>query len=127
MATTSVPVSTWVASILTATGVQQSTSIYITVNNTGGWEIQVPIRVQNSTVSNDHVVSVYALMDGTAGGNYDTTAFQSISIARAGSQTTQASIRLATGQYLIRVLVAGPSSQSVSILTQMFIGSISNA
>ena len=126
MATTSTPVSTWVASILTATGLVQSTSIYITVNNTGGWELQVPIRVQNSTVSNDHVVSIYALMDGTAAGNYDTTAFATVNIARIAAQSVQASVRLATGQYLIRVLIAGPSSQSVSILTQELIGSITN-
>ena len=127
MSTVSVPVATWVASIMTASGATQSTSLYITVNNTAGWEIQVPIRVQNSTVSNDHVVSVYALMDGTAAGNYDTTPFASINIARAGSQSTQASIRLSTGQYLVRVLIAGPSSQSISILTQMVIAQVLNS
>ena len=127
MATYSSPIATWVASIMTATGLVQSTSIYISVNNTGGWEIQIPVRVRNSTVSNDHVVSVYANMDGTAANGYDTTPFVTMNIARIGSQTVQASIRLATGQYLIRVLIAGPSSQSVSILTQMVIGSILNS
>lgn len=120
----STPVSAWVASILTSTGTAQSSSIYVTVNLTGGWEVQVPIRIQNSSVSADHVVNVYALMDGAAGGNYDQTPFTSISVARLASGVSQASVRLTTGQYLIQVLVAGPSSQSVAVLTQLVLSSI---
>lgn len=126
MATVSNPVSAWVASILTATGLAQSTSLYVTVNLTSGWEVQVPVRIVNSTVSADHVVNIYALMDGTAAGNYDQTPFTSFSVARLASATSQASIRLSTGQYLMQVLVAGPSSQVVSVLTQLVITSINN-
>lgn len=127
MATISTPVSAWVASILTATGTAQSSSIYITVNLTAGWEIQIPFRVQNSTISADHVVNVYALMDGTAGGNYDQTPFTSVNIGRLASGISQGSIRLSTGQYLIQLLTAGPSSQTWSVLTQLVITAINNA
>lgn len=127
MATISTPVSAWVSSILTGSGVNQSSYVYVTINLTGGWEIQIPVRVQQSAVSADQVVNIWSLMDGTAGGNYDTTPFTSFSIARVtGGGTAQASIRLSTGQYLVGMLASGPNSQYFWLLTQLVITSILN-
>ena len=128
MPTVSTPVSAWVASILTSTGTNQSSSIYVTVNITAGWEVQLPVRVQQSNVSADQTVNIYALMDGTAGGNYDQTAFTSFSVARVSAGGTgQGSIRLSTGQYLVQMIASGPQSQSFAVLTQLVITSINNA
>lgn len=125
MATVSTPISAWVASILTATGTAQSSFIYVTVNITAGWEVQLPVQVANSSVSSDHIVNIWSSMDG--GANYDQTAFTSFAISRiSGGGTARASIRLSTGQYLIGVLVAGPSSQRVAVLTQLVITAINN-
>lgn len=124
MATISTPIAAWVASILTATGTAQSSSIYVTVSITGGWELQVPVQVLQSTVSADHVVNIYPTMDG--GATYDQTPFTSFSVARLASGTSQGSIRLSTGQYLMQILVAGPSSQRVAVLTQLVITAINN-
>lgn len=125
MPTVSTPVSVWVASILTSTGTNQSSSIYATVNITAGWEIQIPIQVIMSAVSSDPVVNILPSMDG--GANYDTSAFQSFSIARiTGGGTVQGSIRLSTGQYLIQMTSSGPNSQSFALLTQLVLTSINN-
>lgn len=125
MPTNSTPVTAWVASIMTATGVNQSSSLTVTVNITSGWEIQLPIQVQFSNVSADPVISVYPTMDG--GANYDTTAMATFSVARIGSGTGRASIRLPVGQYAIQILNSGPNSASVAVLTQAVITAINNA
>ena len=125
MATVSTPLAAWVASILTSTGTVQSASLYITVSITAGWEVQLPVQVNGSSVSADHVVNIYPSMDG--GANYDTQAMTSFSLARvSGGGITKGSIRLSTGQYLIQMLAAGPSSQSFSVLTQLVITAINN-
>ena len=104
----STPVSTWVASIMAGTAVNQSSSLTATVSITAGWEIQIPVAVQFSNVSADPVVSIYPSMDG--GTNYDTTAMTSFSVGRISTGKGQASIRLSTGQYAIQLLNSGPRS-----------------
>lgn len=126
MATTSTPQAAWVATLLAATGTNQSSHIYVSVSVTGQWEIQIPVQVQMSNVSADPTVNVLPSMDG--GANYDTTPFTSFSIARiSGGGIARGSIRLSTGQYLIDVISSGPNSQSIAILTQLVITSIVNA
>lgn len=124
MATVSTPQVAWVASLLTATGTAQSSYIYVSISMTGGWEFQVPVQVQLSSVSADPVVSVWPTMDG--GANYDTTAFTSFSIARTTGATVRASIRLSTGQYLLGILNSGPNSSSIAVLTQLIVTAINN-
>jgi len=120
------PVSAWVASIMAATGVAQSSSLTVTVNITAGWEVQVPIWVQVSAVSADPVVEIYPTMDG--GAAYDTVPLTSFTLPRvSGGGVTQSSIRLSTGQYAIRLLASGSGSQSFAVLTQMVITAINNA
>lgn len=111
------------ATILAATGVAQSSSLTATVNVTGAFELQVPIRCQFSNVSADPVISVYRLMDN--GTNFDTDGVTSFSIARRASATGQKSIALTTGMYAIQMLNSGPNSASFSILTQLAVTAIS--
>lgn len=125
MATNSTPISTYIATIMAASGVAQSSSITASFNLASAYEIQVPVRCQFSNVSADPVINVYASMDG--GTNYDTTPLQSFSIARIASGTAQASIRLGTGQYVLQMLNSGPNSALFSILTCEVITAINNA
>ena len=125
MATVSTPISAWVASLLTLTGTNQSTNTYVSISITAGWEVQIPVQVRMSDVSADPVVEILPTMDG--GANYDTSAFTSFSIARiSGGGTRAGSIRLSTGQYLIKIISSGPNSQSVAVLTQLVITAINN-
>lgn len=124
MATVSTPQLAWVASIMTGTGVAQSSSITATVSITAGWEIQIPVQCQFSNVSADPVILIYPTMDG--GATYDTTAMTSFSIGRIASATGQASIRLSTGQYAIQLLNSGPNSATFRILTYAAITAINN-
>ena len=127
MATVSTPVSAWVASLLTSTGVNQSSSLYVSISITAGWEVQVPIQVQVSSVSADPIVNIYASMDG--GANYETQPFTSFSLARNTNapRITKGSIRLSTGQYLIQMQASGYDSQSFAVLSQLTITAILNA
>lgn len=125
MATNSTPVSAWVATVMAATGVNQSASVTATINITAAWEIQIPVRCQFSNVSADPIINIYSSMDGGAG--YDTTPIQSFAIARIASGTGQASIRLTTGQYAIQILNSGPNSATVSLVTALAITAINNA
>jgi len=124
MATVSNPVIAWIASIMTGTGVNQSSSITATVNITSGWELQLPIQCQFSNVSADPVISIFPSMDG--GVTYDNTAMTSFSIGRIASATGQASIRLSTGQYALQLLNAGPNSSTFRVLTAAVITAINN-
>ena len=125
MATVSTPVSAWVATILASTGLAQSTSLTVTVNITGGFEVQIPFEVSMSNVSADPVVEVYPTMDG--GANFDTVAMTSFSIARvSGGGVARASIRLSTGQYVIRLIASGSDSQKYAVLTQMVLTAMLN-
>jgi hypothetical protein len=127
MTTVSTPVSTWVASLLTLTGVNQSSSLTVTVHVTAGWEVQIPIQFShNATVSADPVCSVYASMDG--GANYDSNPFTVFVLPRTagGGGMRQTSIRLSTGQYCLQLLNSGPNSQLFAVLTQLVITAIQN-
>jgi hypothetical protein len=126
MATVSTPVSAWVAALLTSTGVNISSSLYVSVSITAGWEIQLPIQVQVSSVSADPIVNIYPSMDG--GANYDTQPMTSFALARntAAPRITKGSIRLSTGQYLIQMLASGYDSQSFAVNTAVVITSILN-
>lgn len=128
MATTSTPVSAWTSSIMAAIGTNQSTSLTVTVNITAGWEIQVPLQVQYSSVSADSVVNIYSTMDG--GANYETYPLMSIALPSSqnlpSNQLVKSSVRLTTGQYAIQLVASGPSSESFAILTQLVISSIIN-
>src|SRR3990167_7892856 len=96
----STPVAAWVATLLTGQGTNVSSHVYVSVNITSGWEVQIPVRVQMSNVSADPIVNVFADMDGATANGYDTTPFVSFAIARiSGGGIRQASIRLSTGQY----------------------------
>lgn len=120
------PFSTWVASILTATGVNVSSSLYVTVNITAGIEVYVPVQVQVSAVSADPVVEVMSTMDG--GANFETVPLVSFGIPRvSGGGLSKSSVRLSTGQYLLRLLASGPNSQSFAVLTQQEIQNITGA
>lgn len=125
MTTVSTPVAAWVASIMTGTGVNQSSSITATINITAGWEAVVQVQCQFSNVSADPVINVFPSLDG--GAAYDTTAMTSFSIARIASGTGRASIRLPTGQYALQLLNSGPNSATFAILTQMVITAIQGA
>ena len=126
MATISTPLIAYQSTILTSTGTNQSSSTTITVNVVG-WEIQIPIRVQQSNVSADQTINVYASMDG--GATYDTTPYKSFSIARVASSPRigQTSIRLTAGQYAIQLISSGPQSQTFQVNTQAVITAIQNA
>lgn len=127
-AVVSTPTLAWVAAILgSLTGVNQSSSLYVTVNITGAWEIQIPIQARYSAISADPTVAVYASSDG--GANYDTTPMTGMSIVRVAVATANlrtASLRLPTGQYLIQLIASGPNSQSFAVLTGMVVTAINN-
>lgn len=126
MATVSTPVLAWTASLISAsTGVNQSSSLTTTVNITNNWEVQVPIKVQYSSVSADAVINAYPSNDG--GVTYDGNPSFSISVARvSGGGLTQTSIRLPIGQYALQLLNSGPSSASFQVLTAMIVTAIAN-
>jgi len=125
MATNSIPVSAWVATIMDGTAVNQSASLTITVNITAGWEVQLPIKVRFSNVSADPLIAIYPSMDG--GTNYDTTAMSTFSVSRVAAGTGQASIRLSTGQYVIQLLNSGPNTATFIVPTQLVITAVNNA
>ena len=119
------PIIANVASIMTGTGLAQSSSITATIVNTGGYEVQVPIRIQFSNVSADPIITVYRSTDN--GTNFDTTGITSFSIARvtAAPRLGQASISLGTGVYALQLLNSGPNSAQFQILTQLVVTAIS--
>ena len=125
MPTVSTPISTWIASIMAGSAVNQSSSLTATVQITAGWEIQLPVSIQFSNVSADPIVSVYPSMDGGAG--YDVTAMTSFSVGRVSTGRGQASIRLSTGQYAIQILNSGPNTATIQVLTALVITAINNA
>jgi len=125
MPTVSTPISTWIASIMAGSAVNQSSSLTATVQITAGWEIQLPISIQFSNVSADPIVSVYPSMDG--GARYDVTAMTSFSVGRVSTGRGQASIRLSTGQYAIQILNSGPNTATIQVLTALVITAINNA
>lgn len=128
MATNSIPILTWVATILAATGVNQSSSLTVTVNITAGWEVQIPFKIQYSNVSADAVINIFPSSDG--GANYDTAPMFSFSLPSTGlnaNRLVQGSIRIPTGQYVIQLLNSGPNSASFQVLTQQIMTAINNA
>jgi len=116
----------WIASLLTATGVNVSTSLTVTVNVTGGWEVQIPVIVQMSNVSNDPVVNVYPSYDG--GVTYDINPMTSAALPMniVAPRTSGISVRLPTGQYAIQLLASGSQSQTFSVLTGVIITAVNN-
>ena len=121
----STPVLTWIAGLgAAASGVNQSSKVYFTLNNTGGWELQVPVYVRYSGVSNDDVVSVYASSDNAT--RYDTQPMAAFSVTRLTGDWRVASLRVPVGQYLIEVLHSGPHSGLVAVLTQQTLTAIIN-
>lgn len=121
----STPVLAWTASLIGgATGVNQSSSLTTTVNITGNWEVQVPVKIQFSNVSADAVINAYPSNDG--GATYDSNPAFSISIARAAGATRQTSIRLPVGQWALQLLNSGPNSATFQVLTAMVVTSIQN-
>lgn len=120
----STPVLAWQASLLGSTGVGISSSLTVTVNITGNWEVQVPVQIQFSNVSADAVINAYPSNDG--GATYDSNPAFSISIARAAGASRRTSIRLPVGQYALQLLNSGPSSASFQVLTAMIVTAISN-
>lgn len=121
----STPVIAGQASLISAaTGVNQSSSLTTTVNITGNWEIQVPVKIQFSNVSADAVINAYPSNDG--GVTYDSNPAFSISIARAAGATRQTSIRLPVGQYALQLLNSGPNSATFQVLTAMIVTAINN-
>lgn len=126
MATVSTPVSAWVATLVAGTSVSANGNITVSMNITGAWEIQFPIRIAFSRTSADPAVQIYRSMDG--GVTYDSTPMAGFSIARVAQGVAQASMQLSTGQYLLRVdaLVSGGDAISVALLTQLIITAIQN-
>lgn len=119
------PIWAHVAQLLASTGLSSGNNITATVNLTGGFEIQVPIRIQFSNASGDPVVTVYRTTDG--GTNFDTTGVTSFSVARVitGNRIGQASVTLTTGMYAIQVQNSAGNSCSVAILTQAVVTALS--
>jgi hypothetical protein len=125
MATVSIPVLAWTASLLATAATAVSGSLTTTVNITQGWEIQIPVAVSwKSAVSADAVVNAYPSNDG--GATFDINPAFSISIARVTGGKGQTSIRLPVGQWALQVLNSGPSTGSASIGTQMVVTAILN-
>ena len=126
MASVSTPQMAWIASLLTATGVNVSSSLTVTVNVTGGWEVQIPVIVQMSNVSNDPVVNVFPSYDG--GATYDINPMTSMALPMniVAPRTSGSSIRLPTGQYAIQLLASGSQSQTFSVLTGVIITAVNN-
>lgn len=121
----STPVLAWQAALIAgATGTNQSTSLTTTVNITGAWEVQVPVKIQFSNVSADAVINAYPSNDG--GATYDSNPAFSISIARAAGATRQTSIRLPVGQWALQLLNSGPNSATFQVLTAMIVTAILN-
>lgn len=120
----STPILAYIATVQALTGVNQSSSLYFSVQVTGGWEYCFPAQIRYSNVSADAVVNAYATMDG--GANYDSVPCASWNITRQGSVTRQVSCRLPTGQYLIQILNSGPNSASVGILTATQVSAVQN-
>lgn len=118
------PVLTWTASLQALTGIQYSASLYFSVNLTSGWEIRVPVQVRFSLASADPVVNIYPSHDG--GATYDTTVALSFSVLRVNSASSQASMALPTGQYLLQVQHSGPNSAAVAVLTAEIITAVQN-
>jgi hypothetical protein len=124
MPTVSTPVLAYVSALLAGAGVAQSSSLTVTVHLTSGWEIQIPVQFQCTTVSADPSVIIYSSSDG--GVSYDTTSFSSFSIARVANSTTQASIRLPVGQYVLQLLNSGPNTATFYVQTAQVLTAILN-
>lgn len=120
----STPVIAGQAALLAGTGVNLSSSLTVTVNITGAWEIQVPVSIRYSNVSADAVVNAYPSNDG--GATYDSNPAFSISIARTAGATRQTSIRLPVGQYALQLLNSGPNSATFTVNTSMVVTAILN-
>lgn len=131
MATASTPTITYVSTLMSLTGVNQSSSLTVTINVVG-WEAQVPIQFSHlGSISADPILNIFRSMDG--GANWDSNAWQSFALPRAGgvgnpvsgSRTT--SVTLPTGQYVLQLLNSGPNSALFAVLTQLVITAVNNA
>lgn len=122
------PTIVWQAALLAATATTQSGSLTVTVNLTNGWEISIPIVMGwRSGASADGVVNAFQSNDG--GATYDTSPIFSIALPRViagGPRTSQATMRLPSGQYALQILNSGPSTGTASVGTQMVMDSITN-
>ena len=117
------PIIAHVASVMAGAAVNQSASLTATIVNTGGFEIQVPIRVRFSNVSADPVITIYRTTDN--GTNFDTTGVTAFSIGRISVGSAQASIVLSTGVYAVQLLNSGPNTATFQILTQLVVTAVS--
>lgn len=126
MAVSSRPVVTWVAQLLALAsgGVNQSSSLTVTVHLTQGWEIQIPIQFSHqANISADPLINVYPSSDG--GVNFDSNPFVAFGLARTpgGAGGRQQTIVLSTGQYCLQLLNSGPNSAFFGVPTaQVFTG-----
>ena len=115
-ATVFTPIITWIAALLAGTANGPSGNITVTLNITGAWEVQVPIKVQfGSQVSNDPLVQVFPSSDG--GASYDSQPMAGFAIANNASGFNQGSVRIPTGQYAIRIQTSGGNTVTVFVQT----------
>ena len=124
--TVSTPVLAYSAALLALAsgGVAQSSTILVSINNTGGWEVRIPVQVRYSNVSADATIYIYPSRDG--GATYDTDPMTAWSIPRAQGTTRQVSASFPTGQYLIAIVNSGPNSASFAVNTLEYITAVQN-
>ena len=110
------PVLAWVATIMAGAGVAASSYLTATIAITNAYEVLIPFLAVFTTQSADPIVNIYPTADGTVG--YDTSPMSSLSIPRVTGGSSQVSIRIPTGQYVISILNSGPNTTTFYINTQ---------
>jgi hypothetical protein len=119
------PVKAWVASLNAGGFISHGQSLTVTINITGGWEIQIPTGVRyGSNVSLASAIFAYPSNDG--GATYDTEPVAAMSIPVTASVNKVASLRLTTGQYAIQIQSSSPST-TFYVLTQEIISAFNIA
>ena len=126
------PMLAYAASLISGTAMAQSSNLTVALNLNTAWQINIPFfGIQPNTTGISAGWEVYAYRSSDGAGSYTTVAVASMSIARAtaASQKDQLSMRLETGQYLLRIISGGNGTAgtwSFAVTTQDIITAIGN-
>ena len=126
------PVMAFAASLITGTGMAQSSNLTVAFNLTQAWEGRIPfIGIQPNTTGISAGWEVYAFRSSDGGASYTTIAIASQTITKGtvASQKDIFSLRLETGQYLLLIRSGGNGTAgtwSFAIATQDVITAIAN-
>ena len=130
MATVSNPVMAFKATIQAGRAMTQSGNDYYSLNLTQELEIFIPLHfLQPNTTGISAGPELHAYRSHDGGVAYDTIPWAVMSIARAANANDKGTLRLETGQYLLRVIPGGGNNSifwSYDILSQELITAILN-